>query len=121
VAITVSDLGVSVPWYKALLGSDPVLDEDTGPFHHTVFALGDTLFGLHQHPTPGTGGRFDERNTGLDHIAFGVADRNELEAWGDRLDEMGVAHSDIVDAHYGSGLSFRDPDNIALELFAPPA
>jgi glyoxylase I family protein len=26
-----------------------------------------------------------------------------------------------VDAHYGSGLSFRDPDGIALEFFAPPA
>jgi len=26
-----------------------------------------------------------------------------------------------VDANYGSGLSFRDPDNIALEFFAPPA
>jgi hypothetical protein len=25
-----------------------------------------------------------------------------------------------VDAHYGSGVSFRDPDNIALEFFAPP-
>jgi glyoxylase I family protein len=25
-----------------------------------------------------------------------------------------------VDAPYGSGLSFRDPDGIALELFAPP-
>jgi hypothetical protein len=29
-------------------------------------------------------------------------------------------HGGIVDAPYGSGLSFRDPDNIALELFAPP-
>jgi hypothetical protein len=38
-----------------------------------------------------------------------------------RLDELGVAYSDIVDASYGSGLSFRDPDNIALELFAPRA
>jgi glyoxylase I family protein len=121
VAITVSDLRVSVPWYKALLASDPVLDEDTGSFHHTVFALGDMLFGLHEHPTPGPGGPFDERNLGLDHIAFGVADRAELASWADRLDEMGVAHSDIVDAHYGSGLAFRDPDNIALELFAPPA
>ncbi len=26
----------------------------------------------------------------------------------------------VVDAPYGSGLSFRDPDNIALEFFAPP-
>lgn len=32
---------------------------------------------------------------------------------------LGVAHSGIVDAHYGSGLSFRDPDGIALEFFAP--
>ncbi len=116
-----SDLRVSVPWYKTLLGSDPVLDEDTGTFHHTVFLLGDMLFGLHQHPTAGPGGPFDERNIGLDHIAFGVADRAELESWAGRLDEMGVTHSDIVDAHYGSGLAFRDPDNIALELFAPPA
>jgi glyoxylase I family protein len=120
VAVTVSDLQVSVPWYKALLGSDPVLDEDTGPFHHTVFAVGEMLFGLHQHPGAGAVARFDERNIGLDHVAFGVPDRAELAAWADRLDEMGVAHSDIVDAHYGSGLSFRDPDNIALELFAPP-
>ena len=32
-----------------------------------------------------------------------------------------MAHSEIVDAGYGSGLAFRDPDNIQLELFAPPA
>ena len=34
--------------------------------------------------------------------------------------ELGVQHGGIVDAPYGSGLSFRDPDGIALELFAPP-
>jgi glyoxylase I family protein len=124
VAITVSDLGVSVPWYKALLGSDPVLDEDTGPFHHTVFALGDMLFGLHQHPTPGTGGRFDERNTGLDHLAFGVADRAELDGWAERLAAAGVTHSPVTSANSITGaavLVFRDLDNIQLELFFEPA
>jgi hypothetical protein len=34
---------------------------------------------------------------------------------------LGIEHGGIVDAHYGSGLSFRDPDNIALELFCPPS
>ena len=29
-------------------------------------------------------------------------------------------HRSVVDAPYGSGLSFRDPDGIALEFFAPP-
>ena len=37
------------------------------------------------------------------------------------LEDLGVAHGGIVDAHYGSGVSFRDPDGIALEFFAPPS
>ena len=36
----------------------------------------------------------------------------------DHLNTLGVAHGGIVDAPYGSGLSFRDPDNIALEFFS---
>ena len=49
------------------------------------------------------------------------AGRVELAKWAGRLDELGIAHGDIKDAAYGSGLSFRDPDGIAFELFAPPA
>lgn len=122
VAVTVTDLARSVEWYRALIGADPVLDEDTGPFHHTVFLLGNgTLLGLHKLPGTPEGDRFAEQRSGLDHLAFGCANRAELETWQARLDELGIAHGGIVDAHYGSGLSFRDPDNIALEFFAPPA
>ena len=123
VAVTVTDLERSTAWYAALFDAEPVLDEDetTGGFHHTVFALGDGhLFGLHTHPASGAGG-FSEKNTGLDHVAFACADRDELGRWAAKLDELGVAHGGLVDAHYGSGVSFRDPDNIALEFFAPPA
>jgi glyoxylase I family protein len=120
VALTVTDLSRSVPWYQRLIGADPVLDEDTGPFRHVVFAIGGTLLGLHQFPEGVTGGPFDERRVGLDHVAFACASRAELETWRARLDELGLSHGDIVDAGYGSGLSFRDPDNIALEFFAPP-
>ncbi|KAA0108176.1 VOC family protein [Mycolicibacterium sp. P1-5] len=123
VAVTVRDLSVSVPWYRALIGSNPVLDEDTDAgFHHSVFLLDNgTLLGLHQHTTAPSDQSFSEHNIGLDHIGFGVADRSELERWQSRLDELGLAHGGIVDAHYGSGLSFRDPDGITLEFFAPPA
>ena len=31
------------------------------------------------------------------------------------------AFTDLTQKHYGSGLSFRDPDGITLEFFAPPA
>lgn len=123
IALTVRDLAVSVSWYGALFGAEPVLDEDTdGDFHHTVYLLGNgTLFGLHQHERAAPAELFSEFRVGLDHVAFGCADRGELEKWSRRLDELGIAHGAIIDAHYGSGLSFRDPDGITLEFFAPPA
>jgi glyoxylase I family protein len=121
VAVTVTDLAASVAWYTKVLGAPPVLDEDTGPFRHIVYSVGGTLFGLHGFPELESTAPFDERRPGLDHIAFACANRDELVAWAARLDVLGIAHGDIVDAGYGSGLSFRDPDNIALELFAPPA
>jgi len=123
VALTVRDLSVSVPWYEALFDAKPVLDEDTEPhFHHNVYLLGNgTLFGLHQHEQPAPTEQFTEFRVGLDHVSFGVADRGELEKWARRLDELGIAHGGIKDAAYGSGVSFRDPDGIALEFFAPPS
>lgn len=121
VALTVRDLAISVPWYRTLVGSEPVLDEDTGPFRHVVFALGDTLLGLHEFAGGVDDTPFTPRRVGMDHVAFGCPDRTELEAWARRLDRLGVRRGDIVDAGYGSGLAFTDPDGIPLELFCAPA
>lgn len=121
VALTVRDLEGSVPWYTALFQQDPVLDEDTGPFRHVVWMLGGTLFGLHEFPDADAATPFNERRIGLDHVSFGVADRTELERWQSHLEQLGVSHGAILDAGYGSGLSFRDPDGLPLEFFAPPA
>lgn len=124
VALTVNDLTVSRPWYTRLIGRTPVLDEATGGgFHHTVYPVGDTLLGLHEHDRTDEGEEedFSPVGVGLDHVAFGCADRAALVVWRERLDELEIPHGGIVDAPYGSGLSFRDPDGIALEFFAPPA
>lgn len=123
VAITVSDLERSTQWYGRLFGADPVLDEDEegGGFHHTVFALdGGMLFGLHTHHGRESKDAADETRTGLDHVGFALGGTAELEQWRDRLDELGIAHGGIKKAGYGSGVSFRDPDNIALEFFIAP-
>jgi glyoxylase I family protein len=74
--------------------------------------------------------RFAEARTGLDHIGLNVPSRTDLEAWQSHLEAHGVMHaaaadkpltqSPIADRPYGSVLVFRDPDNIQLELFAPP-
>jgi catechol-2,3-dioxygenase len=122
VAVTVTDLSTSVPWYSRLFEAEPVLDEDTGPFRHVVYVLdGGVLFGLHEFPDPVGGATFDPRRPGLDHVAFTCSDRADLQKWQKRLDDLGINHGGIVDAHYGSGLSFKDPDGLALEFFAPPA
>ena len=50
VALTVTSLERSVPWYKALFGSDPILDQDTGPFQRVAWLTSGTLVGLTQFP-----------------------------------------------------------------------
>lgn len=121
VALTVSDLQRSVPWYRQLFDKDPVLDEDTGPFRHVVWMIGSgTLVGLHEHANLESTEAANELRPGLDHLSFACADRSDLEAWKQRLDDLGIENGGIVDASYGSGVSFRDPDNIPLEFFAPP-
>lgn len=122
VAVTVRDLELSGPWYRDLFGADPMLDEVTdGGFRHLVWMLdGGTIFGIHQHDRPAPDGDFSEFRVGLDHVGFGCANRAELEDWVARLNDLGIDHGGIVDAPYGSGLSFRDPDGIALEFFALP-
>lgn len=122
VAVTVTDIDRGREWYSQLFGSQPVLDENAGTFYHVVWALGGgSLFGIHTHPRENEQSDFSEFRTGLDHIAFAVPSRSDLETWEKRLDELGIRHGGIVDAPYGSGLSFRDPDNLPLELFAPPS
>jgi catechol-2,3-dioxygenase len=122
IAVTVRDLEISGPWYRRLFGTDPVLDEHTDAgFRHLVWMLdGGTLLGIHEHDRRAPDEEFSELRVGLDHVGFGCANRAELENWATRLAELGIEHGGIVDAPYGSGLSFRDPDDIALEFFAPP-
>ena len=123
IAITVTDLERSTQWYSRLFGADPVLDEDEegGQFHHTVYALdGGMLFGLHTHHGKESGDPANEHRTGLDHVGFTVGSHAELEQWVQKLDELGISHGGVKKAHYGSGVSFRDPDNIGLEFFTGP-
>lgn len=126
VAVTVTDLTTSRAWYASLFGTDPVLDEDVPAldghhpgFHHTIFVLGGgTIVALHTHGERPVAG-FDEHAPGLDHIGFGCVDHAEIERLRDRLDELGIRHGGIAEDSLGNALSFRDPDGVALEFWAP--
>jgi catechol-2,3-dioxygenase len=120
IALTVTNLGVSAPWYERLLGVTPLVDEDTGEYRHIVYQMpGGLILALHEHPTTNPEQRFSEYRPGLDHLSFGCADRAELETWRARLEDFGIHHGGIVESPYGAALSFRDPDNIALEVWLP--
>ena len=122
VSLTVSDLDRSIPWYERVFDAKLVLDDESGPFRRAVLVVaGRALVGLQEFPDPADNLAFNERRVGLDHLAFACSSRGEVEAWKARLDELGVVNGGVVDAGYGFVLSFRDPDNIALEFFALPS
>jgi glyoxylase I family protein len=124
--LTVRDVEASAAWYVAVLGFRRVgeLEAPDGA-RRKVFLRHDGLrarLGLTEH-RDGARDPFDETRVGLDHLAFAVADRAELDAWADRLAAAGVVHSPVAPANSVPGaavLVLRDPDNIQLELFADP-
>jgi len=122
IAITVTDLNRSVPWYTDLFGLKQVMDEphEGGRGVILMDPRSGLFIGLHAHDANG-GEPFAETRTGLDHVCFGVASRELLVAWQERLEMGNMVRSPIADMHYGSVLVFRDPDSVQLELIAPPA
>jgi glyoxylase I family protein len=125
--LTVSDVLISASWYEDVLGFQRVGEfEAPDGSRRKVFLRHQGLavrLGLTQHRT-GHQDLFDELRVGLDHLAFAVADRADLNAWSLRLTEHAVIHSPVAIANSIPGaavLVFRDPDNIQLELFFDPS
>ena len=72
-------------------------------------------------PLQGTGpnDRFNERRIGVDHLAFGVEGREDLERLERSLrdagvDTAGIEHDPVLDKDY---VAFRDPDNVQWEFY----
>jgi glyoxylase I family protein len=83
-------------------------------FGGVIYNIGDALVGLR----PVAADTFHEDRVGLDHLAFQVGGKSELEDAAAHLDELGIAHEPVKDIGPSYILEFRDPDNIALELTA---
>ena len=123
VGLTVPDVEASEAWYARVLGLTRLFVErhHQGMGHTVILHRPDSpqfTLGLDKHEG-NRGERFDECRTGLDHAAFYVADRAELDAWADHLDRQGVPHAGITERTEPfpyAVLVFRDPDNIQLEL-----
>jgi glyoxylase I family protein len=128
IRLTVRDLARSRAFYDAVFALPVVAevpqdaDEATRErlaflFGGVVYRLGDGLFGLR--PVADPEDRFHEDRVGLDHVSFRVTSVQDLDDAVAVLHELGVDHAGVKDIGSGSILEFRDPDGIALELFAP--
>ncbi|MFC3689640.1 VOC family protein [Aquipuribacter hungaricus] len=128
VRLTVTDIDRSRAFYDAVFGLPvafevpPGADEQTREqlgflFGGVIYRLGDQLLGLRPVATD----RFDEDRTGLDHLSFRVGSRAVLDDAVTVLDDLGVPHGGVKDIGAGHVVEFRDPDGIALELYAAPA
>jgi glyoxylase I family protein len=94
-ALTVRDIRVSADGYERVLGFDFVKEflaaaGDAGiPRFLLLHQHSGFLLGLRSHPGR-TGDSFDPLRTGLDHVAFELADRAEFDSWMAHLDHRGV-------------------------------
>jgi catechol 2,3-dioxygenase-like lactoylglutathione lyase family enzyme len=117
-SLTVRDLDLSAAWYEAVFDLDPVMDEPGEERRAKVYRLRgtDAMLGLTEHRgNDGSTFRFDR--TGLDHAAFAVATRDDVDAWVVRLDAAEVSHSGRIDIPIGAILNFTDPDGVQLSIF----
>lgn len=116
--LSVSDVDASAEWYARVLGLQQLKRSELEGRTMVVLIHPSTglVIGLNQHdtiPVP----VFDDRNVGLDHVGFDVAEREQLDELEARLTGLGVEHSPVADTPMGSALVFRDPDNIQLEFW----
>lgn len=123
-ALTVTDVDRSVPWYARVLELEEVTRREDPETGLRKVALKSPSEGfsvlLVEHPDTGRP-PFDERRTGLDHVAFKVSSRSELAEWEARLSEYGVTYTPVKHSRTLEGSSvivFRDPDGIQLEIWA---
>jgi glyoxylase I family protein len=117
---TVRDLARSEAWYCSVFslavlrrnigGSSWAADWDEVLLRHPS----GLLFGLMKHRVEDDS-PFSEYRVGLDHVEFEVPTWASLQQWRRRLDALTIAHTSSR-PHL---VTFRDPDNIQLELFWP--
>jgi glyoxylase I family protein len=120
-ALSVTDLDRSIAWYTDVLELVELVRDrnDEIGFSYAVLAeMGSGMgIGLRQFDGTPSGAAFSHLNPGMDHVAFSVADRSELEAWEQRLRDRSVTFTPITETAMGYVVVFRDPDDIQLEFW----
>jgi catechol 2,3-dioxygenase-like lactoylglutathione lyase family enzyme len=131
VAIRVQDLEASRRFYEDVLGFAFMEIPVSGAFiagwkgapteGKLLATQAGNTFVILEPPLEGTGDddRFSERRIGVDHLAFGVEAREDLERLEGSLrkanvDTAGIEFDPVLQKEY---VAFRDPDNVQWEFY----
>ena len=120
-SLSVTDLDRSTAWYCEVLGFEVDANVEGEGFLRNRLRQPDAgiVLTLTVHET-GSGDTFDERRTGMDHVSFVVPTVDDIHDFKQCFQDLGIEHSDVKPTAGGAGgmITFRDPDNIQLEVFA---
>ena len=117
VKLPVEDLARSRDWYARVLGLQT----------HIEFAESGVVMGVAMRDPGGTldlGLRHDPVRaaalSGFDPVALRVPNPAALDAWRQRLEDLGEPHGGIVTGHAGRVLvGLHDPDGVEVRLYQP--
>jgi len=118
VALTVSNADASAAFYSELLGASEAIRHDDDTVSVRVLSGNGFLLGLRQYHHYDHD-RFSEFRTGMDHVAFGIADVAAFNHFEEVLVRLGAPYTPACETPIGSVLVFRDPDGIQGEIFLP--
>jgi catechol 2,3-dioxygenase-like lactoylglutathione lyase family enzyme len=126
VQINVSDAAISLPFYRALFA---YLEYTTIMETRDVLAVsnGTTDFWLIETPAERRDAAFHRKNTGLNHVAFGVRERGDIDRFVEEfLRPRGITplygsphdHPEYRPGYYA--VFFEDPDRLKVEIAHVP-
>jgi catechol 2,3-dioxygenase-like lactoylglutathione lyase family enzyme len=117
VKLPVADLSRSRDWYTSVLGLRVEIEfVEDGVLRGLALADASGRLRLALRLDPVRAAAL----AGFDAIALEVPKRDDVEAWRDRLDDLGQPHGGVVTGHKGGSVlvGLHDPDGIEIRLYA---
>jgi catechol 2,3-dioxygenase-like lactoylglutathione lyase family enzyme len=117
VKLPVSDLDRSRDWYTSVLGLRVEIEfVEDGDLRGLALVDASGRLRLALRLDPVRAGAL----AGFDPIALELPERDDVEAWRDRLDDLGQPHGGVVTGHKGGSVlvGLHDPDGIEIRLYA---
>jgi len=114
VKVPVADLSRSRAWYERVFELEVHAEfaDDDGTVRGVVYRpLGGFTLALRENPLVAQG------IAGYDPFAILLEGRADIDAWAQRLDDLTVTHSPVIEGTVGWLMSFHDPDGLELRFY----